>query len=164
MLGRAIQVSGLFLLALAASIQAKDNGFSGKWVLDGKNTQPDGCPKKMVTSIKQDGSGVTFENTFQEPENGVVPLLYLGVMTTKLKLGSDGQEQQNTIGPFQMASKSTVDGNQIETDWTAVVQGDQIQGHWTHKLSDDGKHMTWEIKETSTQGQRGEATLHFVRK
>jgi hypothetical protein len=156
--------SSFLIILFGVIVQAKDDGFSGKWALDMHNPQADGGPKKLQTVIKQDGSGLTFNNTFQEPENGVVPLLYLGVMATKVHLGSDGQEQQNTIGPFQMASKTTMDGKQIDTDWTAVVQGDQVQGHWTHKLSDDGKHLIWEIKESSTQGQHGEATLYFVRK
>ena len=165
MLRKAVQVSGLFIIALAGIAQAKENGFNGKWVLDGKSNQPDGCPKKLETAIKQDGSGLTFENRFQEPETGVVPLLYLGVMATKVRLASDGQVQQNSIGPFQMGSKSTVDGNHIETEWTAEIEGNQVQGHWTHRLADDGKHMVWEIKETSTDGgQERQATLYFVRK
>ena len=76
----------------------------------------------------------------------------------------DNGQQQNAIGPFQMASKTTLSGKQMETEWTAMVKGDQVQGHWTHTLSDDGKHMTLEIKESSTQGQSGQATLHFVKK
>jgi hypothetical protein len=160
----ALRLSGLFIILFASLTQAKDDGFGGKWILDTHTPQPDGGPKKLQTSIKQDGSSVTLESVFQEPENGVVPLVYLGVMATKIRLASDGQVQQNTIGPFQMASKSTVDGKQIETEWTAVMQGDQVQGHWTHRLSDDGKHLTWEIKEESTQGQHAEATLYFVRK
>ena len=159
-----LRLSGLFIIFFASLTQAKDDGFGGKWILDTHNPQPDDCPKKLQTSIKQDGSSVTFESVFQEPENGVVPLIYLGVMATKVRLASDGQVQQNAIGPFQMASKSTVDGKQIETEWTAVVQGDQVQGHWTHRLSDDGKHLIWEIKEESTPGQHAEATLYFVRK
>jgi len=31
-------------------------------------------------------------------------------------------------------------------------------------LSGDGRHMTLQIHETSTQGQSTDATLHFVRK
>ncbi len=93
-----------------------------------------------------------------------MPLLYLGIMTTRMRLDTDGQDQQNAIGPFQIASKTTVDGDRMETEWTAVMQGDQVQGHWTQRLSDDGKHMIWEIKESSTQGQHAEATLYFVRK
>jgi len=160
-----VHLSGLFFMLFAIVLQAKDDGFSGKWVLDKKNNQPDGCPKKLETAIKQDDSGLTFESRFQEPDTGVVPLLYLGIMATKIRLSSDGHEQQNTIGPFQMASKSTMDGKQIQTEWTAAIEGGQVQGHWTHSLSDDGKHMTWEITETASDGgPQRQATLYFVRK
>jgi len=160
-----IRVSGLFIILIASIAQAKDDGFSGKWILDGKSQQPDGCPKKLETVIKQDGSGLTLESRFQEPETGVVPLLYLGVMASKVRLASDGQVQQNAIGPFQMASKSTLDGKEIQTEWTAAVQGDQVQGHWTQRLADDGKHMVWEIKETPKDGgPEQQVTLYFVKK
>ena len=142
---------------------SKDEGFTGKWVLDKGQASADG-PANLETRIKQDGSGVSVESTFKEPENGIVPLLYLGVMTTRMHLSFDGSTQQNQIGPFQMASKTTLNGNQMDTEWTAVVKEDQVQGHWTHTLSDDGKHMTLEIKENSPQGKTAEATLHFVRK
>jgi len=146
-------------------LQAQSNTFNGKWVLDKHTTAPNNAPQKLETQIKQDGSGVvTIESKFQEPSNGIVPLLYLGVMANKVKLSTDGQEQQNTIGPFQMASKSTMDGDQLKTDWTATVKDDSVQGHWVQRLSDDGKHMTWEITESSTHGQQGQATLNFVRK
>lgn len=145
-------------------LQAQSKSFNGKWVLDKHSTAPNNAPQKLETQIKQDGSDLTIESRFQEPSNGIVPLLYLGIMANKVKLNTDGQEQQNTIGPFQMASKSTMDGDQLKTDWTATVKDDAVQGHWTQKLSDDGKHMTWEITETSTHGQAGQATLNFVRK
>ena len=162
----AISISIALLICCILPIQGKDEGggFGGKWVLDNKSSVPPNAPRNLEAKIKQDGSGITIESTFKEPENGIVPLLYLGIMTTKLHLGTDGSEQQNTIGPFQMASKTSVNGKQMDTDWTAMVKGDQVQGHWTHTLSDDGKHMTWEIKESSTQGQNGQATLHFVKK
>jgi hypothetical protein len=154
-----------FLIASISTVSAtgKDDGFSGRWVLD-KSQASDNAPGNLEAKMKQDGSGVTIESTFKEPENGIVPLLYLGIMTTKMHLSFDGSTQQNQIGPFQMASKTTVNGNQMDTEWTAVVKDDQVQGHWTHTLSDDGKHMTLEIKENSTQGQTAQATLHFVRK
>ena len=165
MLRNVVRLSGLFFMLFAIGLQAKDDGFNGKWVLDKKNNQPDGCPKKLETAIKQDGSGLTLESRFQEPENGVVPLLYLGIMATKVRLSSNGQVQQNTIGPFQMASKTTMDGHQLQTEWTAAVEGSQVQGHWTQRLSDDGKHLTWEISETAANGgPERQATLYFVRK
>jgi len=145
-------------------LQAKDDGFSGHWVLDKTGDLASNAPVHLVSKIKQDGSGLTIESTFQEPGNGIVPLLYLGVMTTKMHLSLDGREEQTQIGPFQMASKTTLNGNQMDTDWTAVVKGDQVQGHWTHTLSDDGRRLTLDIKETSTQGQNTQITLHFVKK
>lgn len=146
------------------AVNAKDEGFSGRWVLDTGSQHPGDAPNSLEQRIKQDNSGVTIESTFKEPDNGVVPLLYLGVMTTRLHLSTNGEVQQNQIGPFQMGSKTTLNGNQMETEWTAMAKNDQVQGHWTHTLSGDGRHMTLLIKENSTQGQQAEATLHFVRK
>lgn len=154
-----------FLIASIPAVRAsaKDEGFSGRWVLDKDQPSTDE-PVNLEIKMKQDGSGMTIESTFKEPDTGIVPLLYLGVMTTRMHLSFDGSTQQNQIGPFQMASKTNLDGNKMETQWTAAVKDDQVQGHWTHTLSDDGKHMTLEIKENSTQGQTAQATLHFVRK
>jgi hypothetical protein len=62
-------------------------------------------------------------------------------------------------------SKTTVNGNTMETEWVAKhTSGDVVNGHWTRTIAPDGKHMTLEIKESSTQGQSGNATLNFVRK
>jgi hypothetical protein len=160
----AFAISTGFLIVSALPVRAGGDGFSGKWILDRRSPRPGDAPNNLETRIKQDGSGVTIESTFKEPDNAVVPLLYLGVMTTKLHLGTGGREEQNQIGPFQMALKTTMNGNQMLTDWTAEMQGDQVQGHWTHTLSDDGKHMTLEIKEDSPQGRTHQATLYFVRK
>jgi hypothetical protein len=145
---------------------AKDNpeSFSGKWVLDKHSPRPGDAPNNLETKIKQDDSGITIESSFNEPNNGVVPLLYLGVMTNKIHLSTDGQEQQTQIGPFMAAFKTTLDGTKLQTDWKAQINGDPVEGHWVHTLADDGKHMTLEIKETSTHGQHAEATLTFVRK
>jgi hypothetical protein len=144
--------------------QDNPNGFSGKWVLDKHSQRPGDAPNGLETKIKQDDSGLTIESSFKEPDSGVVPLLYLGVMTNKLHLNTDGQEQQSQIGPFMAAFKSMVDGNKLQTDWKAQINGDPVEGHWVHTLSDDGKHLTLEIKESSTHGQHAEATLTFVRK
>lgn len=153
-----------FLIVSVLPVHAGGDGFSGKWILDKRSPRPGDAPNNLETRIKQDGSGLTIESTFKEPDNATVPLLYLGVMTTRLRLDTGGREEQNKIGPFQMASKTTIKGNQMLTDWTAEVRGDQVQGHWTHTLSDDGKRMTLDIKEDSTQGRTAQATLYFVRK
>jgi len=159
----------LFTIAFVAVLtlaSAKDNAdsFNGKWVLDKHSPRPGDAPNNLETKIKQDNAGVTIESTFKEPENGVVPLLYLGVMTNALHLATGGQEQQEQIGPFMATFKSTMDGNKLTTEWAALIKGDQVQGHWVHTLSDDRKHMTLEIQESSTHGQHAEATLQFVRK
>jgi hypothetical protein len=147
-------------------VGAKDNpdSYSGKWVLDKQAPRPGDAPNSLETKIKQDDSGLTIESNFKEPDNGVVPLLYLGVMTNKLQLTTDGQEQRSQIGPFMAVFKSTMDGNKVMTEWAAQINGDPVQGHWVHTLAPDGKHMTLEITESSTHGQHAEATLTFVRK
>jgi hypothetical protein len=147
-------------------VGAKDapDSFSGKWVLDKHGARPGDAPNGLETKIKQDESGLTFESSFKEPDNGVVPLLYLGVMTNKLHLNTDGQDQQSQIGPFMAVFRTMMDGNKMTTQWKAQINGDPVEGHWVHTLSDDGKHMTLEITESSTHGQHAEATLTFVRK
>ena len=154
----------IFVASLATSAKDKEEGFSGKWVLDKHSPRPGDAPNDLQTKIKQDGAGITIESTFKEPENGVVPLLYLGVMTNNLHLTTDGQEQQSQIGPFMTAFKTTMDGNKLVTDWKAEIKGDPVEGHWVHTLAEDGKHMVLEIRQSSTHGQHAEATLYFVRK
>jgi hypothetical protein len=160
----AVALSTVFLILSGTSAIGKDEGFSGRWILDNGSPRPGDCPNQLEQRIKQDGSGLTIESTFKEPENGVVPILYLGVMTSRLHLNVNGEEQQNQIGPFQMGSKTTVNGTQMDTEWKAKAKEDEVFGHWRHSLSGDGRHMTLAIQETSTQGQHREVTLHFVRK
>jgi len=154
----------LGLVFSLASAKDSPDSFSGKWVLDKHAPRPGDAPNSLQTKIKQDGSGFTFESTFKEPKSGVVPLLYLTVMTDKLHLNTDGQETHMQIGPFMTVFKSTMDGNKLITDWKAQINGAPVQGHWVHTLSDDGKHMTLELQESSRDGQHEEATLNFVRK
>jgi hypothetical protein len=147
-----------------ANASDKPDGFSGKWVLDKHSERPGDAPDNLETKVKQDSSGVTIESTFNDPKDGVVPLLYLGVMTNRLHLTIDGQEQHSQIGPFMAVFKTALEGNKLTTDWNAQINGDPVEGHWIHTLSEDGKHMTLEIKESSTHGQHAEATLNFIRK
>lgn len=161
---RILLFTTVFVVACLANGKDVENSFSGKWVLDKHSPRPGDAPNSLETRIKQDSSGVTIESSFKEPENAVVPLLYLGVMTNKLRLATDGHEQQTQIGPFMATFKSAIEGNKLTTDWAAQMKGDQVQGRWIHTLSVDGKRMTLEMQETSTQGQHAEATLQFVRK
>jgi len=153
-------------VVMSSPASAKDSPqtYSGKWVLDKHSPRPGDAPHSLETKIKQDNSGLIIESTFNEPDNGVVPMLYLGVMTNKLRLTTDGQERQSQIGPFMAVFKTTLDGNKLTTEWKAQINGDPVEGHWVHTLSDDGRRMTLDIQESSTHGQHAEATLNFVRK
>jgi hypothetical protein len=153
----------ILLVAGSSAFASTKGGFNGKWVLDKDGASGDDAPQALVENIKQKGSDVTIDAQFSEPTSGMVPLLYLGVMTNKLMLSADGSERQNQIGPFQMGAKTTMDGNTMKTEWTAMVEGKQVNGNWVRTLSDDGKRMTMQIHET-TEGQDRQATLQFRRK
>jgi hypothetical protein len=155
-----------FVLAAAATV-GSSNGFDGKWVLDKKaaNTATVPPPDDLRQNIKASGGNISIDTTFKEPNNAITPLLYLGIMVTNLKLNADGSETVNQVGPFMQTSKTTVDGNKMDTEWIAKhTSGEVVNGHWTRTVSDDGKRITLEIKESSTQGQSGSATLNFVKK
>jgi hypothetical protein len=139
----------LALAALAGFAVAKDTGFKGKWELKkDASTATVEIPDNMVQEIKPDGPNVTIITTYREPSSGVTPLAFLGIMTTKLQLSTDGQEQTNYIGPFKQVSKTTQNGNQMTTQWTAVDQnGKTVTGQWTRTLSPDGREMTLEVQE-----------------
>ena len=163
---RVIVTNLSLLTVLTLSLAAKDSGqgFGGKWVIEKKSVRSPQTPEDLRQDISVRGTDVTIQSRFKEPANGIAPLLFLGIMTSSLHLTTDGKTAQNQIGPFQQASTTTLDGHKMETDWNATVNGDDVKGHWTRTLSDDGKHMTLTIKESSTKGQGGEATVEFVRK
>jgi hypothetical protein len=155
------------LLSLSLALFAKDpkeQGFSGKWSLIKDQSHSTEPLPDLHQQIKVKGSEVTIQNQFPEPANGIAPLVFLGIMTTSLRLNTDGTEVTNQIGPFAYVSKTTVDGNTMTTDWHAEVNGDPVQGKWVRTLSDDGRQSTLTITETSTKGQNGNATLVFKRK
>src|SRR5258708_37050371 len=105
-------------LAWNGFASSNNSGFTGKWILDDKGSgMTSETPVGLVQEIKSNGNGYTIESRFKEPKNGVVPLLYLGIMATRLELGGDGSEKQNQIGPFQLASRTKVDGNSMVTEW-----------------------------------------------
>ncbi len=154
------------LISITAPAFARSTGFEGHWELD-KHAANDATvppPEGLNQRIKKKGNDYVVESVFAEPSNGIAPLLYLGIMTTTLRLDANGDSTTNQIGPFMQTSKTKVDGKTMTTDWTATIKGDQVTGQWIRTLSDDGKHMTLAIKESSVQGQNGNATLHFTRK
>ena len=154
------------MLAAAASVDGA-RGFDGKWVLDknANNTATVPAPEGLQQRIKSSGNNILIESVFKEPSNSITPLLYLGIMITTMRLVPDGSETVNQVGPFMQTSKTTIDGNKMETEWVAKhTSGEVVNGHWTRTLSDDGKRMTLDIKENASQGQSGTATLNFVKK
>jgi len=150
---------------LAVSILAKDDAFTGKWALDKSvSTATADIPDGLRQEIKKKGDGYMVETVWREPGNGIAPLALLGIMTTQLALGLDGKETRNQIGPFMQVSKTSQNGNQLVTEWTAVVNGETITGHWTRTLSDDRRSMTLDIQETMTDGKANSGKLVFKRK
>ncbi len=152
-----------FALLACSGIAAKDEGFSGTWLLDMDCPQPPNAPVNLKSKIKQKDSRITIESTFHEPADGVVPLIYLGVMAERMKLVTDGRPQDNRFGPFLVRTQTKLVNNQMTTDWVAVVGKGRVDGHWIHTLK-DANHLTLEIRQHSTTGEDGEATLYFVRK
>jgi hypothetical protein len=154
----------LAVAGLAATAEDSAISWAGRWVLDSKaSTAPEGL-LGLEQRIKQHGSELEIESKFPEPANGVVPLMYLGILTNSLKLNTDGSEVVNQIGPFMQTSKSTLNGSALETDWKSEVKGEPAEGHWIRTLSDDGKRMTLKVTESSTHGQSGNAELVFKKK
>jgi hypothetical protein len=150
-----------FSVLLAAA--GDRGGFEGKWVLEQDSSGDETVPVNLVQNVRQKGGDIEVQTTFAEPAGGIVPLLYVGIMTSDLLLSADGSERQNQIGPFQQASKTTLDGTTMTTEWTAVIKGDQVNGKWIRTLDPDGRHMTLEIHESS-KGKDRQATLKFRRK
>jgi hypothetical protein len=163
------KISFVLMAALAATVcaAAADRGFEGKWVLDkhASNTGTIPPPEDLRQNIKKSGNELIIESTFKEPNNAIAPLLYLGIMTTALRMAADGSESVAQVGPYMQTCKTTVDGNKMTTQWVAKhTSGEVVTGQWVRTLDPDGKHMTLDIQENSTKGQGGTASLHFVRK
>ena len=153
----------LLLAAIGGSAGARDDSFSGTWILDASRPQPAKTPNQFKMKIKQKGSRVSIESAFSEPADGVVPLLYLGIMAKRLTLRTDGEQQKTMVGPFAMQTKTVVQGDQMLTDWAASASGTPVQGHWTHTLKDPNV-LIIEIQESTAGSEAAEATLYFVRK
>ena len=137
--------------------------FSGKWVLDKKKSpNPANAPAALIQEIKPDGDKLIVKSRYDQPQDGMYPIFWVGIMTDELDLTTDGNETVNSIGPFDHRSKTTLDGNKLTTDWTAM--GGQVQGQWVRTLSDDGRHMTMEVHGKCTDGRQMTATLFFNKK
>lgn len=155
--------SGLLLGAmLTVSVWAKDDGFTGKWILDKEaSTATADIPDNLRQEIKKKGDGYQVETSWREMKTGMAPLALLGIMTTLLKLGPD---VTNQVGPFMQKSQTTIDGNRMVTNWTAVVNGQGVKGQWTRTLGDDGKSLTMDIQESTDDGKSNTGKLVFKKK
>lgn len=141
------------------------NGLEGKWVMDSKRI-PSGtfAPAHLIQEIKMNGGQVIVESRYEEPKNGIYPIFWVGLMTQKLQLSTDGSEVMNQVGPYAHKSKTTLEGNKMVTEWVAVNDPGQVQGQWIRTLSGDGKEMTMNLKGKASDGRVIDATFVFVRK
>src|SRR5689334_15191917 len=116
---RFLSVAALALLAAVATPSFGKNdvqSIEGKWVMDNKNGKSAAeAPGHLAEEIKVDGNTLVIKSKYDQPQNGVYPLAWLGIMTEKLELGMGGEETVNQIGPFRHVSKTTVDGSTVTT-------------------------------------------------
>ena len=152
-------------LALGAVTYAKDSGFEGRWQLDtGQSSASANLPDHLEEQIKQTGNELVIQSRWREPQDGVTPMVMLGVMSSEIRLKTDGSQGNDQIGPFQTMTTSTQEGNKLVTKWQAAINGKQINGEWTRTLSPDGRTMTLDIQQTPDGGSAGNAHLVFKRR
>lgn len=155
---------GAILVAPGMAKDGKDHSFAGKWVMDKKDSTGSEELAELRQDIKMHDDKMTIQSRFPEPANGIAPLVFLGIMVSSIELSTDGQPSTTQVGPFPFTSKTTINGNTMTTEWNSSFKGDPVQGKWVRTVSDDGKHMTLDITESSTKGQSGTAKLTFKRK
>ena len=154
------------LIAMTASVLcAADSPFEGKWKFDGSQSNIAGAPDVREIEIKQDGNELVVKSKAKPPENGIYPLLWLGVGEFEVKMKNDGSQTTNLFGPYKMQSTTNVDGNKMTTQFVAANRaGEAVSGHWTRTVSPDGKQLTWQIDSKASDGRTLDKTLVFHRK
>ena len=154
-----------FAALLAVPAVSKDTGLEGKWVIDkNASTANFEIPDNLTQQIKIKGTDVSVQTSWREPKNGIAPLPLLGIMINDLKMTADGQEQRHQVGPFVQLTKTTLEGNQLVTEYTAASEeGKSVEGRWTRTLSPDGKQLILEITQNGS-GQNAQGRLTFKRK
>ena len=154
-----------FLLAagFTALVSAADPGpFEGKWVLDKKEAGD--VPGHLAQEIRREGGNIVVKSKFDQPKNGVYPIAWLGIMTEQLRLNPNGRQTTESVGPYQLASKTTIFGNSMITDWTAVNKPGSVKGQWVRTVQDDGKHMLLRVKTNVSDGRSYDRTVMLKRK
>ncbi len=161
---RSVSILCIALAAWAVSY-GKDAGFEGKWELDkGQSTASSDLPDGLQEQIKAKGGDLVILSRWHEPPNGITPILMLGVMSSEIRLKTDGSQDNAQIGPFNTVNTTSVEGNKMVTKWQAQVNGKQVTGEWTRTLSPDGRNMILDIQQTQEGGQPATAHLVFKKK
>jgi len=164
---RACVISILAVVSVGLSFAAKNDerSFEGKWKLDKKRLdQSAKAPAELEQRLRMKGSKLIIESKYEEPESGLYPLHWLGVMTYRFELNTDGSETVNFIGPFRHESKTTIEGNRMTTDWNAGIENGTANGQWVRTLSPDGKEMNLQVKGKASDGRIIDSTLVFFRR
>jgi hypothetical protein len=153
----------LSLISLAV-FAADPRPFEGKWALDKKQNKDAQAPGNLVEEIRRQGGNIVITSKYDQPKNGVYPIVWLGIMTEKLELNPDGRQFTTTIGPYKYASKTTVFGNSMVTDWNAVDRPGSVKGQWIRTLEDDGKTMRLRVKVNASDGKSYDRVLVLKKK
>jgi hypothetical protein len=143
---------------------ASGSPFEGKWVLDKKSDSAKTAPGALQQEIKIDGNTVLIKSRYDQPKNGIYPLMWVGIMAEELKLNGDGSETRNHLGPFEHVSKTTIAPPTMRSEWIAGLENGNVTGEWIRTLSPDGKEMTLQIKGKASDGRTIDQTITFKRK
>ena len=154
-------------LLLCASLSGKDveSGFSGKWEIDkNQSTASSELPDGLQQQIKHKKSEMVIKSKWMDRQDGVSPLVLLGVMISELKLKTDGRPANRQFGPFMTTTSTTQDGGAVVTKWQVNANGEPISSEWRRTLSPDGKTMMLDIQQTHGNGKNSTAKLVFQRR
>lgn len=155
------------VLLFCASLSGKDaeSAFSGTWDIDkNQSTASSELPDALQQQIKHKKSEMVIKSKWIDRRDGVSPLVLLGVMTTELKLKTDGRQTNRQFGPFMTTTSTTQDGDAVVTKWQVNANGEPISSEWRRTLSPDGGTMTLEIQQALGNGKNNTAKLVFRRR
>jgi hypothetical protein len=157
-------LSVAFLLCAALSGKDAPAGFSGTWDIDkNQSTASSEIPDGLEQQIKHKKSEMVIKSKWMEPNDGIAPLVLLGVMTTELKLNTNGRQAKKQFGPFMTMMSTTRDGDDVVTKWQVNANGVPLSTEWRRTLGRDGQTMTLDIQQTG-DGKNKTAKLVFRRR
>ena len=152
---------------LCAGVLGKEapSGFSGTWDIDkNQSTASSELPDALQQQIKHKKSEMVIKSKWIDRRDGVSPLVLLGVMTTELKLKTDGRQVNKQFGPFMTTTSTTQVGDAVVTKWQVNANGEPISSEWRRTLSPDGRTMTLDITQALRNGKNSTAKLVFWRR